>query len=125
MSELTNDEILDIAATAWMKGIKQSPFDNRPALMAHRAVIAADRAKNGDPSAHCRIGGCVHRKAGFPAWDQRLGAIPDGWQLVPKVPTQEMVDCAKSTDGRLSVFKWADGYYAMLAAAPKSNEGAA
>jgi hypothetical protein len=45
-------------------------------------------------------------------------AVPEGWQLVPKIPTQAMVDCAKSVDGRLSVFKWADGYYAMLAAAP-------
>ena len=46
-------------------------------------------------------------------------AAPEGWQLVPVNPTQEMADAAKWIDGRLSVWKWADGYKAMLAAAPR------
>lgn len=47
---------------------------------------------------------------------------PKGWKLVPEVPNQSMVHAAKEVDGRLSVFKWADGYYAMLAAAPQSAQ---
>ena len=43
----------------------------------------------------------------------------EGWQLVPVNPTQERADAAKWIDGRLSVWKWADGYEAMLAAAPR------
>lgn len=50
--------------------------------------------------------------------------VPKGWKLVPEVPNQSMVRAAKEVDGRLSVFKWADGYYAMLAAAPQpAQEG--
>ena len=45
--------------------------------------------------------------------------MSEGWQLVPVEPTQEMADAAKWIDGRLSVWKWADGYKAMLAAAPR------
>lgn len=45
--------------------------------------------------------------------------VPDGWRLVPANPTQNMVDAAKWIDGRLSVWKWADGYREMLAAAPE------
>lgn len=49
--------------------------------------------------------------------------VPEGWRLVPKRPTQSMCDAAKFyVDGRLSVFKWADGYYAMLSAAPQPVE---
>ena len=47
--------------------------------------------------------------------------VPEGWQLVPVKPTQEMADAAKWIDGRLSVWKWADGYKAMLAAAPSPD----
>lgn len=49
----------------------------------------------------------------------RALTLPEGWQLVPVEPTQEMADAAKWIDGRLSVWKWADGYKAMLAAAPR------
>lgn len=42
-----------------------------------------------------------------------------GWKLVPEMATQDMCESAKyGIDARLSVFKWADGYKAMLAAAP-------
>ena len=47
-------------------------------------------------------------------------AVPDGWKLVPELPTQDMCESAKyGIDARLSVFKWADGYKAMLASAPE------
>ena len=51
----------------------------------------------------------------------QAASVPEGWQLVPVKPTQDMVDSAKSIDGRLSVWKWADGYAAMLAAAPQAQ----
>lgn len=48
-----------------------------------------------------------------------MQAVPQGWQAVPKRLTQDMADAAKCTDGRLSVWKYADVYTAMLANAPK------
>lgn len=42
---------------------------------------------------------------------------PDGWVLVPKEPTSEMVMAAWDTTERS--FSFRDGYRAMLAAAPK------
>lgn len=61
----------------------------------------------------------------FEAWQaaRRAPVVPQGWKLVPERPTQEMCDAAKYTvHAGLSVFKWADGYYAMLSAAPKPPE---
>ena len=52
-------------------------------------------------------------------------AVPDGWQLVPKVPTREMIEQGNAAmaydccSGDAS-----DAYQAMLAAAPK-HEGCA
>ena len=52
--------------------------------------------------------------------------IPKGWKLVPEYPTQEMCEAAKyGIDARLSVFKWCDGYKAMLANAPECADLAA
>lgn len=45
--------------------------------------------------------------------------VPDGWQLVPKTPTHNMVDNAHNCD---SYFEVQDIYKAMLAAAPKYTE---
>lgn len=47
-------------------------------------------------------------------------AVPDGWQLVPKEPTREMLDAYVNTLGRFSSARadWA----AMLAAAPTTQE---
>lgn len=54
---------------------------------------------------------------------RRAPVVPHGWKLVPEFPTQEMCDAAKyKVHAGLSVFKWADGYYAMLAAAPEPQE---
>ena len=47
-------------------------------------------------------------------------AVPDGWQLVPKTPTHNMVDNAHNCD---SYFEVQDIYKAMLAAAPKYKGG--
>lgn len=45
--------------------------------------------------------------------------VPDGWKLVPGLPTQDMCEAAKYTvHAGLSVFKWADGYKTMLASSP-------
>lgn len=63
--------------------------------------------------------------AGFAAGQLSAPVVPQGWKLVPERPTQEMCDAAKYTvHAGLSVFKWADGYYAMLAAAPQPPESA-
>ena len=45
-------------------------------------------------------------------------ALAEKWQVVPRQLTQDMAEAAKFVDGRLSVFKYADAYRAMLAAAP-------
>ena len=44
-------------------------------------------------------------------------AVPEGWQLVPKTPTREMLwqICPASAD----LHEWAVNYEAMLSAAPK------
>ena len=55
------------------------------------------------------------------AWKAAQQGVPEGWQLVPKEPTYEMIqalwttiaDNHDTTDG---------GYKAMLAAAPKFGE---
>ena len=47
------------------------------------------------------------------------------WQLVPRQLTQDMAEAAKFVDGRLSVFKYADAYRAMLYAAPQPAAQAA
>lgn len=55
---------------------------------------------------------------------QSITIDTEQWAVVPRVPTQEMVNAAKyGVHAGLSVFKWADGYYAMLAAAPRPEAG--
>lgn len=44
--------------------------------------------------------------------------LPADWVAVPVKMTQDMAESAKAIDGRLSVFKWDDGYRAALSAAP-------
>lgn len=53
--------------------------------------------------------------------------LPEGYVLVPVRPTQNMVDAAKSIDGRLSVWKHvevyaSEVYAAMISAAPMPNK---
>lgn len=46
-------------------------------------------------------------------------AVPAGWRLVPAKCTGQMADAGAGVDRRLSVFKAADIYRAMLDAAPQ------
>lgn len=54
------------------------------------------------------------------AWLFWLGAkkqaVPEGFLLMPRKCTNKMAHAAKSVDGRLSAFKYADVYDAMLEA---------
>ena len=50
---------------------------------------------------------------------QQAAHLAAKWQVVPRQLTQDMADAAKFVDGRLSVFKYADAYRAMLYAAPQ------
>ena len=50
---------------------------------------------------------------------QQAAHLAAKWQLVPRQLTQDMADAAKFVDGRLSVFKYADAWRAMLYAAPQ------
>ncbi|MEW9535665.1 hypothetical protein MRBLRC7O_000875 [Agrobacterium radiobacter] len=50
--------------------------------------------------------------------------VANGWQLVPKEPTEEMKDAAHSEQAkRFSAMKPEETYRAMLAAAPAKQEG--
>lgn len=68
----------------------------------------------------------------WPASDWAIGrikeleaqAVPEGWQLVPKEPTPEMIAAAKSTTSAVLTRSHATEIYrAMLAAAPAKQEG--
>ena len=50
---------------------------------------------------------------------QQAAHLAAKWQLVPRQLTQDMAEAAKFVDGRLSVFKYADAWRAMLYAAPQ------
>lgn len=56
---------------------------------------------------------------------QQAAHLAAKWQLVPRQLTQDMAEAAKFVDGRLSVFKYADVYRAMLYAAPQPAAQAA
>lgn len=59
------------------------------------------------------------------AWDSWLiglnrtkaQAVPEGFVLMPRICTNKMAHAAKAVDGRLSAFKYADVYGAMVEAA--------
>ncbi|AWB35517.1 hypothetical protein [Orrella marina] len=70
------------------------------------------------------------------AWQARAAlqpVIPEGWQLVPKRPTEEMVEAANNGDDEYTLRNFGprmqrvmqgpeDHYVAMLAAAPKPED---
>lgn len=56
---------------------------------------------------------------------QHAAHLAAKWQVVPRQLTQDMAEAAKFVDGRLSVFKYADAYRAMLYAAPQPAAQAA
>ena len=71
---------------------------------------------------------CLREADAIAAWNARAPAVPEGWVLVPVVPTQEMLtamyeapeNCEKwDTKAELARYKFRGKYAAMLAAAPK------
>jgi hypothetical protein len=59
-------------------------------------------------------------RRGSGAWTP-LYAIPDGWQLVPKVATQEMSDAGRAAFAAGGSVPLAKVYRLMVAAAPTPN----
>ena len=49
-------------------------------------------------------------------------AVPEGFLLMPRKCTNKIAHAAKAVDGRLSVFKYADVYKAMIEAQEPAND---
>ena len=49
-------------------------------------------------------------------------AVPEGFILMPRICTNKMAHAAKAIDGRLSAFKYADVYKAMIEAQEPAND---
>lgn len=49
-------------------------------------------------------------------------AVPEGFVLLPRICTNKMAHAAKAVDGRLSAFKYADVYDAMIEAQEPAND---
>ena len=49
-------------------------------------------------------------------------AVPEGFLLMPRKCTNKMAHAAKAVDGRLSAFKYADVYKAMIEAQEPTND---
>ncbi|MEG1695801.1 MAG: hypothetical protein RRZ32_00445 [Acinetobacter sp.] len=49
-------------------------------------------------------------------------AVPEGFLLMPRKCTNKMAHAAKAVDGRLSAFKYADVYDAMIEAQEPTND---
>ena len=49
-------------------------------------------------------------------------AVPEGFILMPRICTNKMAHAAKAIDGRLSAFKYADVYKAMIEAQEPVND---
>lgn len=49
-------------------------------------------------------------------------AVPEGFLLMPRKCTNKMAHAAKAVDGRLSAFKYADVYDAMIESQEQSND---
>ena len=57
------------------------------------------------------------------AWQAAKGqAAPEGFLLMPRKCTNKMAHAANAVDGRLSAFKYADVYDAMIEAQEQSHE---
>ncbi len=50
------------------------------------------------------------------AKEAKANAVPEGFVLMPRICTNKMAHAAKAIDGRLSAFKYADVYKAMIEA---------
>ncbi len=49
-------------------------------------------------------------------------AVPEGFVLMPRICTNKMAHAAKAIDGRLSAFKYADVYKAMIEAQETADD---
>ena len=49
-------------------------------------------------------------------------AVPEGFLLMPRKCTNKMAHAAKAVDGRLSAFKYADVYDAMIEAQEQTHD---
>lgn len=57
------------------------------------------------------------------AWQAaKAQAVPEGFVLLPRICTNKMAHAAKAVDGRLSAFKYADVYDAMIEAQEPAND---
>ena len=56
------------------------------------------------------------------AWQAKAQAVPEGFVLMPRICTNKMAHAAKAIDGRLSAFKYADVYKAMIEAQEPVND---
>ena len=59
-------------------------------------------------------------RAGWQA--AKAQAVPEGFVLMPRICTNKMAHAAKAIDGRLSAFKYADVYKAMIEAQVPDND---
>ena len=59
-------------------------------------------------------------RAGWQA--AKAQAAPEGFVLMPRICTNKMAHAAKAIDGRLSAFKYADVYKAMIEALEPAND---
>ena len=67
--------------------------------------------------AACYVGGA------WMAWQlTKAQAVPEGFVLMPRICTNKMAHAAKAIDGRLSAFKYADVYKAMIEAQEPVND---
>lgn len=61
-------------------------------------------------------------KAMFYAGQAKAQAVPEGFLLMPRKCTNKMAHAAKAVDGRLSAFKYADVYDAMVEAQEPTDD---
>ncbi|QKT99295.1 hypothetical protein FOB20_11220 [Acinetobacter lwoffii] len=55
-------------------------------------------------------------------WEAKAQVVPEGCLLMPRKCTNKMAHAAKAVDGRLSAFKYADVYKAMIEAQVPDND---
>ena len=135
-----------LSPTAEREALLPCPFCGSPAAISY--------ARDGDVcNARCVRWGkgcmgaganCYHEIEARQAWNRRaalLEPVGDGWVMVPKEPTEEMLDAACDVDARAQVERknlvrfpglmphasagdvWPIQYQAAIAASPKTNGG--
>jgi len=109
---------------------RRCPTDTRRRRVFWSHLIRWHKSKDGDDSADA--GAIVDNEVDrmlqayaceAVAADRAKRAVPEGWQLVPKIPTLEMIDAmAKAWQEAAVDEECVAEYYAMLAAAPLPKE---